>query len=225
MSPTVRAHYDFVSDWGAHFAMPLAAQAKPATLIRFANLTFGAHRRLSHEATSGIIGFDVALPTAWVPDDLDPDTQDILRTMFLTSAAAHGGMNLWLWAPERLSLVLSGGAAHRFGDVFDVFAEAAIAPMFPVGDEGTDVDLFIDAGIGGQWVIPELLNIGLRFQLAWLPTAQGDPVQTSLELFGRVWLDALFLGLAFTLNLDEPAGFSFDTNGVWGLHVGVGVQF
>ena len=195
------------------------------TLIRFANVALGAHRRFSHEATSGTVALDVAIPTGWVPGDIDPTEQDYIRLAFRTSAAAHGGRRLWLWTPERLSFVASGGVSHRLAEIVDIFADAAIASLIPVGDEGTDVDLFVEAAIGGAWVVPNLLRLGLQLQLAWLPTGAGDTLQTSLELFGRVWLDQLFVALGFTMNLDEPAGFAFDTMGVWGLHVGVGSRF
>ena len=180
---------------------------------------------LRHEATAGTIAFDVALPTGWVPNDVDPAQQSAMRLAFATSAATHGNRRLWLWAPERLSLVLRGTVSHRFAEAFDVFGEAGVAPMIPVGDEGTDTDLFMEGTVGGAWVVPDLLRLGLGLSLAWLPTGTGDVLQTSLQLFGRVWLDNLFLALAFTMNLDEPAGFAFDNGGIWGLHFGVGSQF
>jgi hypothetical protein len=237
VSPVVRGHYDFVDDWGAHFTMPLSyvdasTPAEPGgAVLRFANVSLGGHRRFSHEATSGVVGFDVAIPTAWVPDDVEPVEQDTMRLAFATSAATMGGMKLWSWAPERLSFVLSGGVSHRFVESLDTFVEAAVAPMIPVGDEGTDTDLFVDARVGAAWVLPDLLRLGIAFDLAWLPTsglfgmAPPDPVQTALEIFGRVWLDTLFLGLAFTMNLDAPAGFAFEDGGIWGLHVDVGARF
>ncbi len=235
VSPVVSGHYDFVDEWGGHFAMPLSyvdastPTAPGGAVLRFANVSVGGHRRFSHEATSGVVALDLAIPTGWVPDDVDDVEQDTMRLAFSTSAATMGGLSLWRWSPERLSIVVSGGASHRFAEVVDAFVEAAVAPMIPVGDEGADVDLFVDARLGAAWVVPDLLRLGLAFQLAWLPTSglfgTSDPVQTALELFGRVWLDTLFLGLAFTMNLDPPAGFSFDDGGIWGLSVGVGARF
>jgi len=234
LSPVGRGHYDIADGWGGHFVIPLSyvdvsglsgPMDPGTTLIRFANLTLGAHKRLRHEATSGTVGFDIALPTGWVPDDVDPEQQSAMRLAFATSAATHGNRRLWLWAPERLSLVLRGTVSHRFAEAFDVFGEAGVAPMIPVGDEGTDTDLFVEGTVGGAWVVPDLLRLGLSLSLAWLPTGSGDLLQTSLQLFGRIWLDNLFLALAFTMNLDEPAGFAFDDGGIWGVHFGVGSQF
>lgn len=231
LSPVARGHYDFVDGWGGHFVIPLSyvdvsTSMDPGTnLIRFANLTFGAHKRLRHQATSGIVGFDLALPTGWVPNDAPPEAQAAMRLAFQTSAETHGNRRLWLWAPERLSLVLRGAVSHRLAGAFDVFAETALAPLIPVGDEGDDTDLFVEGTVGGAWVVPDLLRLGLGFSMAWLPTGTGDVLQTSLQLFGRMWLDKLFLALAFTMNLDEPAGFAFDDGGRWGLHIGVGSEF
>ncbi|RLB52630.1 MAG: hypothetical protein DRJ42_14270 [Deltaproteobacteria bacterium] len=235
LSPVGRGHYDIADGWGGHFVIPLSyvdvsAPMDPGTtLIRFANLTLGAHKRLRHEATSGTVAFDIALPTGWVPNDVDPDQQSAMRLAFATSAATHGNRRLWLWSPERLSLVLRGTVSHRVAGAFDVFGEAAVAPMIPVGDEGTDTHLFVEGTVGGAWVVPELLRLGIGLSVAYLssgmPAGSEDPVQTSLQLFGRIWLDNLFLALAFTMNLDEPAGFAFSDGGVWGVHFGVGSRF
>ncbi len=235
VSPLVRGHYDFVRDWGAHFEMPLSyvettTPSDPGgAVLRFGNVTAGAHHRFRAAATSGVIGLGVAVPTAWVPNDVPDVEQDTMRKAFNTSAATYGGTKLWLWAPERLSIIVSGGASHRFAQAVDAFVEASIAPMIPVGDEGTNVDLFVDGRVGAAWVLPELLTLGIAFDLAWLPTgglfATTDPVQTALEVFGRVWLDTLFFGAAFTMNIDDPAGFAFNDGGIWGLHLGVGARF
>jgi hypothetical protein len=231
ISPVARGHYDFLDGWGGHFALPFSyidasTPAEPGgSTIRFGNIAVGAHKRVSWEKTSLIVGFDVALPTGWVPDDPDPAAVSTMRSAFATSAAAHGNRAYWLWTPEQLGLVVSGAASHRFDNVLDVFAEAAIASLIPVGNERTDVDLFIEAAIGAAWVVPELLDLGLMFQVALLPTGPADLAQTSLELFGRVWLDTLYFALGFTMNLDPALGFAFADGGIWGLHVGVGARF
>jgi hypothetical protein len=66
-------------------------------------------------------------------------------------------------------------------------------------------------------------GIGGRLPLIWLPT--DDTAQFALEPYGRFDFDNYFACARFTLNLDDPAGFSFEEGKSRALRFGLGGAF
>jgi hypothetical protein len=97
--------------------------------------------------------------------------------------------------------------------------------LLPTGDDDRDAELELTVAPGvGFWVTRDTL-LGARLGLFWILTEEGDNAQLSFEPNFRHYFGDAFIQARFTVNLDEPAGFSFDPGGFWGLHVGGGVSF
>lgn len=95
----------------------------------------------------------------------------------------------------------------------------AAAALVPSSTGDPEITLNMAPGVA---YVSDVLVAGARMPLWWLLTEGGDNVQLALEPFVRVDLDPVFVNSRFTLNLDNPWGFSFDTGGIWAFHLGAG---
>jgi hypothetical protein len=169
------------------------------------------------------VGGGVALPFA-------PDSDAGHYLALYGASAIRAFQDDFLWQPRTLSLVaplrLEYGERVLFGGDASVMIFLPTGDDDPgLGDDGRDTGLAITLAPGvGFWVTPKTL-LGARFGLYWLTTAEGDNAQLSFEPNFRHYFGDGFLHARFTLNLDEPAGFSFNPGGFWGLHLGGGFSF
>jgi hypothetical protein len=177
------------------------------------------------------IGFGLGIPLATL--DLQPSgTFDSLASALrelLPYAVASGTLgygDFWLYAPERLSLVVPiQFELDRDGLLLGgELAPAVLIPIDPQFDPDVEV-VFQLAPLIGARVGP--VSLGTRLQLVWLASADvDDDAQLSLVPFvqGKVG-SAGFLYARFVLPLDEPIGVLGDGDALWGLHLGGGGSF
>ncbi len=134
----------------------------------------------------------------------------------------------YLWLPRTMSLVAP--LRVEYGDRVLFGGDASLTISLPTGDDepgddGRDAALALTLAPGvAFWVTPKTL-LGARLGLYWLMTEEGDNAQLSFEPNFRQHFGRGFFHARFTLNLDEPAGFSFNPGGFWGLHLGGGLSF
>lgn len=162
------------------------------------------------------VGGGVALPFA--PDG---DTGQFLALSGATQM--RGFQDNFLWQPRTLSLV----APFRleYGDRVLFGGDASLALLLPTDDDDRDSEIEVTLAPGvGFWATPNTL-LGVRLGLFWVMTEEGDNAQLSLEPNFRQHIGNGFFQARFTLNLDEPAGFSFDPGGFWAIHLGGGLSF
>jgi hypothetical protein len=174
-------------------------------------------------------GFGVALPLANLPKD--NDDQAFARAALVSTASARGLWDLWLWAPETLSLAVPLSAEMDLV-LLDVSAEFTPALLIPTGDEVDDQDsefivqMAVDAAMSAG-----LVQFGARLQAVWSPTGDDesfvpdDETQVSIVPYAIVSLGPAFVSGSVTLNLTDPVGSSFDDDGIWMLSVSGGLSF
>lgn len=153
----------------------------------------------------------------WAPWTIDPG-QNFGLALGLGSIARsmHDG---GLWAPETLTIVAPGRV--ETGDKVVLGADAAVGVHIPAGSGGdVDLSLQFDPGVG-LWA-SETVLVGGRIPIVWIPTSDGDNAQVAVEPYARFDLGKAFLNMRFTLNIDEPLGFSFDEDKFWAFHIGAG---
>jgi hypothetical protein len=161
-------------------------------------------------------GAGIALPFA-------PDS-DVGHFLALSSASKiRGFQDDFLWHGRTMSLVAPfrieyGGRVFFGGDAW-------LALLLPTSGDDRDAELALALAPGvGFWVTPNTL-LGARLGLYWAATEEGDNAQLSFEPNFRQHFGKGFFQARFTVNVDQPAGFSFDPGGFWGLHLGGGVSF
>ncbi|MFK7988766.1 MAG: POTRA domain-containing protein [Sandaracinaceae bacterium] len=178
------------------------------------------------------VGAGIAFPTA-------PATPSARQAAYL-SASTRGLSELWLWVPERVSVVpmLEFQAVPVDGFYLDATLRPALiipfdddTPLFPLDSEGTrsDVDFALEAALGIGWRHENFLG-GVRGRGLLVPTLQGDILQTSGQLFARGTgrIDdgtlELFGEARFELNLDPDLGFGSAAGPRWGLFFAIGAS-
>jgi hypothetical protein len=135
--------------------------------------------------------------------------------------AARSGQDIGLWEPEEFSVVAP--ARFEYGDRLVGTGDAQLGLHFPTGGGDTDLSIQLAPGIG--YYVTDMVLLGARLPFIWVPTSSGDNAQTAFEPYARLDFDNAFVNTRFTLNLDEPLGFGFDSGKVWAWHVGGGGTF
>ena len=175
-------------------------------------------------------GLGLALPAANIPEgDLLGDPDVFLAALGYSYAAFMDGLyDLWLWVPETFSIVVPGRFEKRF-DSFLVGGDAALGVLIPT--EGDDRDTEVAFQFAGEFgYVAGMATVGARLQGVWLMTAEDAPdgddddFQLSFEPFARFDFGPAFASVRVTMNLDEPGGFAFDDDGVYGVHIGGGAN-
>jgi hypothetical protein len=139
------------------------------------------------------------------------------------ASSIRGFQDDFLWQPRTLGLVAP--ARLEYGKRVLFGADASLMILLPTGGEDRDAELALTLAPGvAFWVSPQTL-IGARLGLFWLMTEEGDNAQLSFEPNFRQYFGEAFFQARFTLNIEQPAGFSFDPGGFWGLHLGGGLSF
>lgn len=141
----------------------------------------------------------------------------------LAGTATHAFQDAWYFDPLRVHVLIPARVEYDVGESFVLTAD--IQGDLGFGLSGTKSGfLFIFAPGAALWT-SDMFVLGLRAPLQF-QTYLSDAAQVSLEPFVRFELgETGFLSTRFTMNLDEPYGFSFDSGRVWGLHVALGGAF
>ena len=145
----------------------------------------------------------------------------------IAGEAMRGRWDLWLWTDRQLNLAAPFRLEYDLSPAVVFGVDAGFDLMIPVSndnDEDGDVNVQVAPGIGfraGQhWVV------GGRLAAVFIPTADGDgEEQFSLEPYVRGAWGAGFFLARLTMNIDEPYGFAFEEDEIWGLHVGGGLAW
>jgi hypothetical protein len=156
----------------------------------------------------------------YAPWNHNPETETIYA-LFLGNAARSiqdGG----LWASEVLSIVAP--ARFEYGNKLVLGGDAALGLHIPTNGADVEMSIQIDPSLG--YFVTDTTLIGARLPFVWIPTDSGDyATQLAFEPYARFDIDPGFIATRFTLNIDDPLGFSFDGGKFWAIHVGGGGHF
>jgi len=155
----------------------------------------------------------------WTNDYESSSAAALLAAYYL-----HGGQDLGLWAPEALSFVAPMRLEYDAG----VVLSADLTPGLHLPGNNADAVVTVQVAPGVGYYVSDSALIGLRTPLTLIMTSldEDDFTLFSVEPYARFDLSRnAFLNVRFTLNIDEPLGFSFDEGKAWGLHVGGGGTF
>jgi hypothetical protein len=167
------------------------------------------------------IGGGVALPVL--------DVEDYLMAPF-QGAATRGLMDMWIYTPEALSLVVPVQLQVR-ATMLVLGIDAALALMISTGGGGLEDDDDVEVPVQAGALVGAALGdvtLGLRLQVASILTTDGDNTQISTMPFIQADLDGGgFIHGGLLVNLDEPLGVLGDDNmfEVWALRAGGGARF
>ncbi|MEM9190357.1 MAG: hypothetical protein AAGF12_14325, partial [Myxococcota bacterium] len=167
-APLLRVRYDVTStiDVGA--------------VIGFAAFPHGEVRQVMGTAEDGEFGFvfgDPMIEAGWRNSSDDPNLRIAVgltapvasvgslgsnATLF-SAIGANGGWDFWLWAEERLSVVLDGELRHPLLPQFDLLFDAGAAILFYTGDSDEETLFVVQAAAGAEWA-PEGFGAGAQLR-------------------------------------------------------------
>ena len=153
--------------------------------------------------------------------DADRTAKGLRRLAAAVSTGVVRGQRIYMSRLKTVSIVPSFAYQYRLGQLFTQ-ADLALGIMIGTTDLfETELDVEMGASVGGKF---GPVKAGLRLQYWWMPTEDGDNFQLALVPFVDLEMKAWFFGTRLVMNLDEPAGFAFDTGKIWGLHFSVGAK-
>ena len=139
------------------------------------------------------------------------------------AAGMHGYQEYQYWLPDTLSIVTP--SRIEWGDDLVIGGEVQLGIHIPTGDNQGDTETSIALAPGVAYWLSDKTLVGGRLPFFWLLSEEGDNAQLAVEPYFRHYFSNIFLMGRFTLNIDEPGGFSFDDGKLWGLHLGAGATF
>lgn len=139
----------------------------------------------------------------------------------VTFAGAEGFWDPWrynyealgLFAPVELNVDLK---------LIELKGEAALGLLLDVGDVREKTGHVFQ--LAGEAKLA-LLPVGLRLQMVSYSDGTDSQAQVSAEPFVSFEAGPAAIRAGLLINLDPPAGFSFDTGGVWGARGSVALSF
>jgi hypothetical protein len=211
-------------DWPLAFASVSTSGAPGESSFRTGNPLAAAYYMQQREDGYFRVGGGIALPLARIPSSGN------LGAPFIAYggvAAMNGLWSLWLYAVDRLTLVLPAQLETRSGPLV-LGGDFGMGVMVPTDSNNkTDVVLQIAGSLGARI---SAVTVGGRLQAVWLATQQGDNAQLALVPFVQGdFSGGGFVYARLLVNLDEPLGVFGSGNGllskVWGLYLGGGTRF
>jgi hypothetical protein len=165
------------------------------------------------------IGGGITLPFAAVGD-----TPEVAALQ--VAAGMRGAWDLWLWAPSRLSIVVTGHLDYSITPDVVLGADAGVAGMIWVGD-GSREFVFVGQIAANLEYVSEPIAAGGRISFVILGEEDlSFPDREELELsimpYVRIELTDAYLLAGLTFNLTPPFGVSFIDGNPWGLRLGAG---
>lgn len=133
----------------------------------------------------------------------------------------------WLFAPDSLAIVAPVHIEAPLGTPVLFIGDATPFMLIPVRNtDRNENEVFFELAPGFGGYVSDDFILGVRMPLVLQMSGRStDRAQVSLEPFMRYASDPVFFSLRFTMPLDEPLGFAFDTGKVWGIHAGLGAGF
>lgn len=176
-------------------------------------------------------GFGVTIPVARLPDEIATSDQVAAQAAYTLAAAVRGNTMYWLWDPHSISVIFPMAFERRKPSGFLWGADFATGVMLACCGSNRDRnpnqrnDAVIQMGAMMGYQAVKWLRVGSRFTLVVLPKIPEQRTQLAVEPYLRFGSDDAFGSLGVVINIDNPNGFAFDKNQIWGLLFGGGAAF
>lgn len=172
-------------------------------------------------------GLGVTIPVARLPDEGVTQAQLTAATAYALAARVRGNTMYWLWDPHSVSVIFPMAFERRKPSGFLWGADLAAGVMLKISDRNPNQrnDAVIQMGAMMGYQAVKWLRVGARFTLVILPKIPEQRTQLAVEPYLRFGSEDAFGSLGVVINLDNPGGFAFDKDQVWGLLFGGGAAF
>lgn len=176
-------------------------------------------------------GIGVTIPVASLPDEITTPDQVAAVAAYSLAAAVRGNTMYWLWDPHSVSVIFPLAFERRkpsgflWGTDFATGVMIACCGSKSARNPNQRNDAVIQMGAMMGYQAVKWLRVGSRFTFVILPKIPEQRTQVAVEPFLRFGSDNAFGSVGLVINLDNPWGFAFDKDQVWGLRIGGGAAF
>ena len=164
------------------------------------------------------MGLGVTAPVASLASRTDVGAAAEL-IMLSSASGSRGSWNPWLYLSDAVSIFAPVSAKLNLG-IAELLGEAAIWGVLDTADNSFEREDFGFQAAAQVNLSAGITGLGVRLQAV----RATEDVQVSFEPIAMLNLLIVELSARLTLNLTEPAGFSFDRRGVWGAHLTAGLN-
>ena len=227
VAPRLDADIGVSDHFGVRVILPMTSLSRTngQGTFRFGNPYAGGFWTTDLEVISLKLGAGLTLPAASFPEDaaeLAPAIQ-----AYNTAQGLAGLGDFWLYQPGTMALVVPLEARIDI-PLVELRADATWALLISTSDRSNS-DTALQLGGEVLFDLP-FVAFGARVQSVWIPTTDGDAMQVSIAPLVELEAGPFYARTKFVINLDGPAGFSFDDNSsgsskFWGWQLGAGVRF
>jgi hypothetical protein len=141
----------------------------------------------------------------------------------LAGAAIHIYQDAWYYRPSHLHIFFPSRV--ELEPIDSLVLTLDVQPDLAFGLNSNRTGAFFILAPGLVYWPSDSVALGFRLPIQ-TTSLEDDAAQIAFEPSLRFDVsEAAFLSTRFTLNLDGPGGFSFDTGRVWGLHLAAGGAF
>lgn len=216
LSAPVTTDSAFVAEWGF-----TVATGEPVT---------DAIERTAFAAGNPLVGWAMRLgeglvltPSFVLPGARSPEieAERPAATFALDGAVGlRGGLDRWLWRPDKLAFVLPVTWVHWFEPVL-LEAHVKLGLMVPTRGATADNDFALQATARGAWNFHTDLWLNLAASGTWVPTEGANDASLVLEPELRYVLEPYsHIALSLIMNLDAPLGPFWEPGRFWGIILG-----
>jgi len=222
MQHEVAPHWVVAGEWGA---VRLSESSQPAdtSITKLGNLALSVRSLFDAPSLHAEIGMGVALPFAR-PADGESGRQAARAYSFVSGV--HGLSALWLWAPNRFS-VLTPFALEAMTWRLLLHVDGALALLVPTGGQERRNDALLDLGV--EVKTATFVQIGGRLESVFIPTQPRDRLQLAggpiLEVVTHGEPDATGARSNVRLRLEAafPFGAPLSSFRLWSVTLGCAV--
>lgn len=236
LQPTLEARFAIAPTLGLQLVVPamfvdLSTGSDGATRFELANPSVALEVLLdTRPGTVEMFRFGVAMPVLSRPDgvSLDAFGDTLMQAVNVAMATgARGLFDMWRYAPDTLSLFAEFQATADHDGVFLDF-RGAIGLLIPTADS-SEAEFTVQAlgRVGFGSVVRPFAGLGVVL----IPTktvglsGENDAFQFGLQAGLLFALGGARIDAYAQINIDRPAGFSFDDNGIFGMHIAATLPF
>jgi hypothetical protein len=162
------------------------------------------------------IGVGVTLPFATTSSLADTAALELAMGM-------RGAWDIWMWAPNRLSVIATGRLELDLAPQLIVGGDAGAAILFSTADSSDETLITAQlAGFAEYVADPFVVGLQVFAVLAGDALPDRKDVELALQPYVRLSFERTFLLAGFVMNLLPPFGVSFQEGNPWGIRLGFG---
>jgi hypothetical protein len=212
--------------WGFSYANIAPEDADAENTFRVGNPYVAFHYQGKKNQFSYRVGVGATVPAASLSDNAN---ERVVQTeAYQLAAALRGNTGFWLWDPHTVSVIVPVAFERRkpVGFIWGAYLDTgALIKLNDKNPRTSKTDFLMQMAAMMGYQAADWLRVGSRFTLVLIPKYKEQNTQLAVEPFVRFGNENAFGAVRLNINIDNPNGFSFDSQKIWGIRIGGGAAF